>query len=119
MSSNIKVNKICIDCGEIYIAKTTVTKYCSHKCASRAYKKRKKKEKLKEFEKKELTIIPQLLKNPNLADRSILSIEETCIFIGISKPTFYRISKSGQLQTTKIGRRVFVTRNEIKRLFNI
>lgn len=42
MSSNIKINRVCNFCNKDFIAKTTVTKYCSHKCASASYKKRAK-----------------------------------------------------------------------------
>lgn len=38
MSSNIKIKKICQHCGLEFIARTTVTKYCCHKCAQKAYK---------------------------------------------------------------------------------
>jgi len=46
MSSNIRIEKTCLYCAEFFIAKTTVTKYCSDNCAKRAYKKRKRQEKL-------------------------------------------------------------------------
>lgn len=42
MSSNIKINRVCNFCNKDFIAKTTVTKYCSHKCTSASYKKRAK-----------------------------------------------------------------------------
>ncbi|SDG82648.1 helix-turn-helix domain-containing protein [Psychroflexus sediminis] len=47
MSSKLKIKKTCQFCKSEFIAKTTVTKYCSHKCAQRAYKQRKKEEKVK------------------------------------------------------------------------
>jgi len=46
MSSNIRVLRICKLCGEEFIAKTTVTKFCGDRCAKRAYKARKKDEKI-------------------------------------------------------------------------
>ena len=46
MSSNIRIDKICQHCGEEFVAKTTVTKYCGDVCAKRAYKARKRKEKI-------------------------------------------------------------------------
>jgi len=48
MSSNIRVPKICQLCGAEFIAKTTVTKFCGDNCAKRAYKKRKREQKVKE-----------------------------------------------------------------------
>ena len=46
MSSNIRVPKICQHCGTEFIAKTTVTKFCTDNCAKRAYKVRKRNEKI-------------------------------------------------------------------------
>ena len=46
MSSNLELQRICQHCNTSFIARTTVTKYCSHKCTSRAYKERKRAEKV-------------------------------------------------------------------------
>jgi excisionase family DNA binding protein len=63
MSSNLKIKKVCQFCKSKFIAKTTVTKYCCHKCAQRAYKRKKKEEKIKaatdEFENENLEISNQ------------------------------------------------------------
>lgn len=40
MSSNIRVTRICQRCNNEFVAKTTVTKYCSVNCSRRAYKDR-------------------------------------------------------------------------------
>ena len=40
MSSNIRVKRICQHCSADFEAKTTVTKFCSHRCASAAHKAR-------------------------------------------------------------------------------
>lgn len=47
MSSNIQIEQNCQFCGKRFMAKTTVTKFCSHECASRNYKKQKREEKIK------------------------------------------------------------------------
>lgn len=41
MSSKIEVQRICQYCKKEFTARTTVTKYCSHKCNQRAYKAKK------------------------------------------------------------------------------
>lgn len=38
MSSNIKIKKNCQHCGQEFIARTTVIKYCGDYCAKKAYK---------------------------------------------------------------------------------
>ena len=47
MSSNLQIPKGCQHCGNSFVARTTVTKYCGDTCAKRAYKKRKRNEKIK------------------------------------------------------------------------
>ena len=46
MSSKIKIQRVCQYCEQEFTAKTTVTKYCSHKCNQRAYKAKKRAEKV-------------------------------------------------------------------------
>ncbi len=59
MSSNIKVHRICQHCGNEFLARTTITRYCSHKCNSRDYKARKRAEKIK-ISTKEIRYLKQL-----------------------------------------------------------
>jgi hypothetical protein len=40
MSSNIRINRICEYCGQEFQAKTTVIRFCTHTCTSRAGKLR-------------------------------------------------------------------------------
>ena len=46
MSSNLYIPKTCKHCGNAFTARTTVTKYCGDTCAKKAYKARKRKEKV-------------------------------------------------------------------------
>ena len=46
MGKRMEIKKICKFCGEPFIAQKTTTRYCSHRCNSRAYKLRKKGEKI-------------------------------------------------------------------------
>ena len=49
MSSNLKITKTCEWCGKEFIARTTSTSYCSHRCSNLAYKERKRQKKLQDF----------------------------------------------------------------------
>ncbi|WP_158085349.1 hypothetical protein [Niastella vici] len=40
MSSNIRIQKVCLHCKKVFTAKITVTKFCSDDCAKRNYKLR-------------------------------------------------------------------------------
>jgi excisionase family DNA binding protein len=120
MSTNIKVNKVCEYCGESFIAKTTVTRYCSHKCNSRHYKQRKREEKLKKVpvQNKIVKLALPEVDFGRLAQMEFLSIKEATALLGVSERTIYRLMKSGDLETKKIGRRTIITRSAIDKLLN-
>lgn len=117
MSSSIEVPKICQDCGKSFIAKTTVTKFCSHKCAARNYKKRKREGKIQEV----APIVVQRIEynHEQLKHKDFLSIEVTCKLLGASRMTIYRQIKAGNIRAAKIGRRTIIRRTEIDKLFQI
>ena len=62
MSSNIEVLKICQHCEMEFTARTTVTKYCGDACAKRAYKARKRVEKVEQSNKETVQIKKQPIK---------------------------------------------------------
>ena len=119
MSSSIEVQRICENCGELFIAKTTVTRYCSHKCNQRHYKKRKRAEKLKEHQQVQKVVQLQLpdADYEKLGQKEFLSIKETAILLGVSERTLYRLMSNGTLPVHKLGRRPILKRSEIDQLF--
>ncbi len=115
MASRIRIQRICQYCEKEFTAKTTVTKYCSDTCAKRAYKARKKAEKI-EASKQET----QLIKNKPLTDlqgKDFLSIQEVCQLFKVSRTTVWRLTKEGKVNAAKIGRKKFITRDSINALF--
>lgn len=119
MSSNIQVTKTCENCGEPFEAKTLVTRYCSHACNRRHYKKRKRQEKLQRFEEKQRQPAIQLpdVNYEALGAKEFLSIKEAAALIGVSERTLYRLMESGSLEANKIGRRTIIRRTAIDKLF--
>jgi len=114
MSSNIRLEKTCQHCSKNFIAKTTVTQYCSDNCAKRAYKDRIRSKKIevaiqKEFEQKTF--------NPIVNQKEFLSVKETCQLIGASRWTIYRLIDGGSLKASKLGSRTIIARTEINNLF--
>jgi len=86
MSRNIRIEKTCIYCGEIFIAKITITKYRSGICAKKAYKKRKRQEKLQAVD----TPSPSLVSENGVQSKDFLSIQDACKLLGTSRWTIYR-----------------------------
>ncbi len=82
MSSNIKIDKICIFCGEKFVAKTFSTQYCSHRCNQRDYKQKVKEEKIQRS-KEEFNIEVKLQKIKAVSieevqTKTYLTIREVC-----------------------------------------
>lgn len=115
MSSNITIPKICLQCNEGFIAKTTVTKFCSQKCASKAYKLKKKNEKVEKAQiqeyHKSVGIDMELIQS-----KEFISIKEACLLIGVSRMSLYRLIQNKTIKPSKIGGRVIIKRQVINNL---
>jgi excisionase family DNA binding protein len=115
MSSKIRIPRICLQCNNGFIAKTTVTKFCSQKCAGKAYKKKKKNEKVKNTQEQEyqksVGVDMQLIQS-----KEFLSIKETCLLLGISRMSLYRYIKNKTIIPSKIGGKVIIKKEVINNL---
>lgn len=123
MSTNLHIPKTCEYCGNLFTARTTVTRYCSHKCNSRHYKQIKREEKVKQALRetlKQQTTTPQAVETStiNVANKDFLSITEASQLIGVSRWTIQRMIKRGQLKAVPFGRKHIVARYQIENLFN-
>ncbi len=133
MSSTIKIPKFCQHCGQAFVAQTTTTRFCGHKCASRAYKQRKREEKvqttlsdqIKSVTSANSESLQSLQSLPiktgnfiNLRDKEFLSVQETAILLGASRWTIQRMIQREELKAGKLGRRTIIPRSEIYNLFN-
>lgn len=122
MTSKIEVIRICEFCDNEFIAKTTVTRFCSQTCAKKAYKRRQKAKKISDTEKAVKVQKDILQGNPILETvqkKDFLSIKETAILIGLSERTIHRLIKAEKLKVTKIGRRTIIHKTAINKLFNL
>lgn len=117
MSSKITIPKICTFCKEGFVAKTTVTKFCSHKCACRAYKLRERDAKLEKVQKTEY-FNSVGIDMKHIQTKEFLSIKETCLLLGISRMSLYRYIKSGNILSLQLGGRVIIKRAILDSLLN-
>tara|TARA_R110000850_G_scaffold218852_3_gene344441 strand:+ start:29317 stop:29673 length:357 start_codon:yes stop_codon:yes gene_type:complete len=118
MSSNLQIPKKCDYCGNAFIARTTVTKYCSHICNSRHYKQIKRNEKVQQsLEQSISNPLPQANINPT-QNKDFLSVSEVSQLIGVSRWTIQRMIKRGQLKAARFGRKQIITRSQIESLFH-
>lgn len=123
MSSNMAIPKTCSYCGKGFIAKTTLTRYCCHKCNSRHYKQKVKEDKIQKsiVQQKQSLQSLQTLQSANsnsLLFKDYLSVQDTAELIGVSRWTINRMIKRGDLQIHKFGRKKIIQRTQINKLFN-
>lgn len=104
MSSNIRVQRICQHCSQEFTAKTTVTKYCSDNCAKRAYKLRKKNEKIEESNNEIVRILNKPIEELNAKD--FLTAKEVSVLLNCSLRTVYRLIENGTIKATNLSERM-------------
>lgn len=116
MSSNIEVKRICQHCGAEFIARTTVTKYCSHKCSQRAYKARKRNEKVNKSNNEAQRIKQQDMEQ--LKAKEFLTVREVAQLLSCSVRSVYYYIENGTIAAVNLGQRMTrVKRSEIDDLF--
>jgi excisionase family DNA binding protein len=115
MSSNIKITRICQFCDADFTARTTVTKYCSHKCASRAYKQRTRNRNIEKSVAETVQVIS--VKKIELQAKEFLSIDEASELLNVSRWTISRAIAADRLKAVRMGKRVIIRRKDIDQLF--
>lgn len=116
MSSTIKIERICGFCGDSFTAKTTVTQFCSHKCSSRAYKARKRTEKINTSNT--TTYQARVKTEVNISNKEYLSIADVCRLLGVARQTVYNLINRGELEMGKFGGRTIIRKSNIDNLLN-
>ncbi len=116
MSTTIRIERICEFCGNSFIAQTTVTKFCSHRCSSRAYKARKRAEKINTSNSATTQIRVKAV--GDVSKREFLSIAEVCSLMGVVRQTVYNLIGRGELEASKFGGRTIIKRSNIDELLD-
>ena len=120
MSSNIRINRICKYCGEVFVAKTFKTQFCSHSCNSKDYKKREKIRKIEESKEEYKSDLKnsksQSINMEELKSKIYLSIAEVCLLVGMSDSTIRKFVKEGRLKTIRLGKKHLILKSQIENL---
>jgi len=104
-ASKDPIPKICMFCQNLFEARKSTTQYCSANCAKKAYKDRKRQERIVHATQENLEKLSAPLKE--LQAPHYLSVEEAATLLGVSRWTIQRAIKRGRLQTLKVlGRRI-------------
>ena len=116
MSSNIQVQRICQHCGNEFTARTTVTRFCSHRCASAAHKQKVRAGKVEQSNKQTQQIKTQPIEE--LKAKEFLTVREVARLLNCSVRSAYYYIESGTIKAVNLGQRITrVKRSEIDKLF--
>lgn len=113
MSSNIEVMRICEECKSEFTAKTTITRFCSHTCNRRYYKKQQR---LKKVEASNIQTFSTARELDPVTAKDYLTIKEVCNYIGISRTTLWRLVKNHTIQAIKLGDRTIINKSYLERV---
>ena len=116
MSSKIEVQRICQHCGNEFTARTTVTRFCSHRCASAAHKQKVRAGKVEQSNKQTQQIKTQPIEE--LKAKEFLTVREVARLLNCSVRSAYYYIESGTIKAVNLGQRITrVKRSEIDKLF--
>ena len=120
MSSNIRITKCCVYCGQEFTAKTIRTRYCSHVCNQRGYKKAKRDKKLGAA-KAIIRVEPLNLKHDpvnweELTRKRFLTVSKACLVLNIRAETLRRWIKEGIVKSYKPGKKHLISTEALKDL---
>ncbi len=120
MSSNIRIKRVCQFCKLTFVAKTFSTKYCSHSCNSKDYKRKIKEERISAVDK-EVKIEKTFKKSPKaefnfelLNQKPYLNIAEVCILLNICDSTIRKYLKNGLLPSLRIGKKHIIKKSDLE-----
>jgi excisionase family DNA binding protein len=118
MSSNISISRICKHCGKEFIAKTTVTQYCSDNCAKRAYKARLKAGKIGASNKETQSIKQKPIEE--IKAKEFLTVPDLAKLLNSSRRTVYYLIQRGIIKAVNLSeRKTLIKRSEIDKLFEL
>ncbi|CAN5198015.1 hypothetical protein BH09BAC4_BH09BAC4_20740 [soil metagenome] len=116
MSSNMRITRICQQCGKEFEARKTTSKTCSDDCAKKAYKARQRNAKVQASNEQTRQI--KIKPIEAIKAQEFLTVDESAQLIRISRRSLYRLNERGELPFVKLNRRTVIRRSDIDRLFD-
>jgi hypothetical protein len=117
MSSNLKIQKECEFCGNVFTARTLYTRYCSKSCNNKHYKQLLADKNLTNTtSKKFIEVLPTEI-FPN-TKQDYYEIKEAAHIMRVSLRTLYRLIAIKKLKKKKILSRTVILKKDIKSFFS-
>ena len=120
MSSNIKIKRVCEHCHTVFMARTTRTRFCSHKCNSRAYKAQERNQKLEQSQLETdaaitSTALPNVIPT---APKILINVKELSALTSLSQRTIFRVMKDDKFPKLRVGKRLLFNKEEVINYMN-
>lgn len=112
MSSNIEVERICEWCGKKFTAQTTVTRFCSKRCAEHSYKER--------LRQKKMAVSNQETVQTNFKwrEKDYLTPTQAAELLGIGRMSIYRYIRNGKIKVVRFARKTLINKADILAMFD-
>ena len=96
------------------MAQTTVTRFCSKRCAEHSYKERMRQKKmaLSNMETSQCNL------DRKSKDKDILTPTETAQYLGVGRTYIYDCINRGKIKVTRIGRKTLISKADIQAMFD-
>jgi IS30 family transposase len=118
MSSNFTVNRICEQCGKVFAARTTVTRFCSKVCNSKNGKMRSRKLKMAPMDQVVKKVLEK--REEDVSSAEFLNVKNAAKLLKASEKMVYHLINVGRLHAINLSeRKTLVRRKEVDRLFEL
>lgn len=115
MSSNITVERICEHCGKTFLAKTTVTKYCSLNCNRKHYKQKIRNIKITASNEQTLGARTKAINNQ---PPEFLTVKQAARLLHCSERIIYQQIKNGRIKAIQLSeRKTLIKRKHLNKAF--
>ncbi len=115
MSSNIRIKRVCQHCGKDFIAKTTSTQYCGPDCSKKAYKAKKRAEKIDASNKETASSKSNI---EIIKQKEFLTVRDASVLLNCSIRAVYYLIENKDIKATNLSeRKTLIRRSEIDKLF--
>ena len=105
-----EIKRKCKVCGEVFLAKTLDSQYCSPKCSKVAWKRKKDAKEKNEKLNRLAQHIPDI--------REYVSVKEAVAMFGVERTTLYRLIKTGVVPAINVGKRLTrIKRSALETMF--
>lgn len=118
MSSNFTVSRLCEQCGNVFVAKTTVTRFCSKLCNKRHSKTKERTQKMAPMDQIVKKVLEEKPEQNTVAE--FLNVQSAAKLLRASDKMIYHLINIGKLHAVNLSeRKTLVRRLEIDRLFEL